>query len=226
MKTAPLYRLMCLSFASLFLVSVAIAQDTQRFEAFGGYSLLHGDGTFNGWDAASTIFLNRWFGVTSDFSGQYQTVSTVAPGTPEIGPTTFRIHQAPTSFLFGPHFTYRHSRYAPFAQALFGVNHTLNQLTVVSAPQCPAGTQGCAVAGQTYSQSYNKFGMALGGGIDIAIGHGISLRPVQAEYFLRRFPAAVVFGTPTQSIPYFNLNEFRYSAGISFRFGQHLGKNR
>jgi hypothetical protein len=48
--------------------------------------------------------------------------------------------------------------------------------------------------------------MALGGGMDIAVGHGFSVRPVQAEYILRRVGS-------------FNDNQFRYSTGVVFRLG-------
>jgi hypothetical protein len=63
--------------------------------------------------------------------------------------------------------------------------------------------------------------MALGGGLDIELGHGISLRPGQAEYLLRR---AVYWlpnnGSLVSSVYY--ANTFRYSTGIVFRFGRHL----
>jgi hypothetical protein len=57
--------------------------------------------------------------------------------------------------------------------------------------------------------------MALGGGLDIALSHGISIRPVEVDYLLLREPALVnQSGTK---------NTFRYSGGVTFRFGSHLG---
>jgi hypothetical protein len=84
----------------------AMSQDTPRVEVFGGYSLLH-DGNasptnFHGWDASSTAYVNRWFGITADFSGHYSTTNTsflAAPGVPAEVRETQRIH----NFMFGPH---------------------------------------------------------------------------------------------------------------------------
>ena len=177
----------------------AMSQDTPRVEVFGGYSLLH-DGnasaSFQGWNASSTAYVNRWFGITADFSGHYSTTNTsflVAPGVPEEVRTTQRIH----TFMFGPHLAYRKSRYVPFGQALFGVNHTGGNLSVTCSL--------CSSVGGFFPSS-NTFSMALGGGMDIAVGHGISVRPVQAEYILRRISS-------------FNDNQFRYSTGVVFRLG-------
>ena len=160
---------------------------------------------------------------------QYWSASSTNPRIPgEITSSTLKFREVPTSFLIGPHFTYRHSRYAPFAQALFGVTHDRFKVSVVDPAQCgPAFQAPCSeYAGQVLTNvSYTKFAMALGGGIDIAVGHGISIRPVQAEYFLRHLPA--ILGPGNSPPPeFFHVNEFRYSAGISFRFGPHLGQSR
>jgi hypothetical protein len=179
----------------------ATSQDTPRVEVFGGYSLLH-DGNasptnFQGWDASSTAYVNRWFGITSDFSGHYSTTNTsflVATGVPEEVRVTQRIH----NFMFGPHLAYRKSWYVPFGQALFGVNHTGEDVSVT----CPL----CGFASGIAPPSTNTFSMALGGGVDIPVGHSFFVRPVQAEYILRRVGS-------------FNDNQFRYSAGVGFRLG-------
>lgn len=65
-----------------------------------------------------------------------------------------------------------------------------------------------------------------GGGLDIDVGHGISIRPVQAEYLLRRYSAIVPAGG-TQLVNWVTYNnDFRYSAGVTFRFGSIVGKGR
>lgn len=188
---------------SLFCVLctlTAMSQDAPRVEVFGGYSLLH-DGnasptSFQGWDASSTTYVNRWFGITADFSGHYSTTNTsflVAPGVSQEIQETQRIH----NFMFGPHLAYRKSRYVPFGHALFGFNHSGEDVNVTCLS---CGFTG----GETFST--NTFSMALGGGMDIPVGHGFSVRPVQAEYILRRIAS-------------FNDNQFRYSAGVVFRLG-------
>jgi hypothetical protein len=74
-----------LSLVPFILLGAAAAQDTQRVEVFGGYSLLHdsilvpGAANFSGWDTSATIFLNRWLGVTADFSGHYGSSTMIVP---------------------------------------------------------------------------------------------------------------------------------------------------
>jgi hypothetical protein len=65
--------------------------------------------------------------------------------------------------------------------------------------------------------------MALGGGLDIDVGHGISVRPVQADYILQRFVATLPDNGNLVSHTFY-FNHFRYSAGVVFRFGPHLAK--
>src|SRR5579863_4701465 len=136
-----------------FVLSIAAAaQDAQRFETFAGYSFSNGSfyvpgGTnFSGWDTSTTVFFRRWFGITSDFSGHYGAGNFTLPNpypqyvTPETDRNTAHAH----TFLFGPHFTYRRSRYAPFVQTLFGVQHTWASTTVLVTETCtpPIGCSG------------------------------------------------------------------------------------
>lgn len=224
----------------LLLVSVAVlasaaAQDTQRFETFGGYSLLHdnhmlpyvsgGASSFNGWTSSNTVFLNRWLGVTSEFSGNYGSTIFVIPPPPGGTPGKRKYTNNSYTFLFGPHFVYHRSRYAPFAQALFGVLHELTPTTDLVPVTCPPPEvcNGTVTGART---SDTNFAMALGGGLDVRIGHGISIRPVEAEYLLRRYSALVPNGG-TQLVNYATyFNGFRFSTGITFRFGEHLGGNK
>jgi hypothetical protein len=67
--------------------------------------------------------------------------------------------------------------------------------------------------------------MALGGGLDVNLGHGISLRPVQAEYLMLREPQ-IGFENGEAIYTGVNHNTFRYSAGVTFRFGQRLGTSK
>jgi hypothetical protein len=55
----------------------------------------------------------------------------------------------------------------------------------------------------------NHFAMTAGGGIDVKLSKHFSIRPVQAEYFLTKIPD----GLNNRQ------NNFRFSAGIVFRFG-------
>ena len=63
-------------------------------------------------------------GVTADFSGHYG--SKVTPSFLELGGQPLGLVKDTgsfTSYLFGPHFTYRRSRYAPFVETLFGLHY-------------------------------------------------------------------------------------------------------
>ena len=216
---------------AITLTRAAAAQDTQRFEAFGGYSLLHdnhmlpeGPSNFNGWDGSLTVFLSRWFGVTSDFSGHYGSdfFTITVPG--ETSPGSYKYTDNSYTFLFGPHFVYRRSRYAPFGQVLLGAIHELTPV-VFTPPVCPPPL-GCGGTLTGERTSDTNFAMTVGGGLDIDVGHGISIRPVQAEYLLRRYSAIIPAGG-TSLVNYVSYNNaFRYSAGITFRFGSVVGKSR
>jgi hypothetical protein len=216
------------------LVAPAMAQDAQRFETFGGYSFTSGNayvpsGTnFSGWDTSTTVFLNRWFGITSDFAGHYGAGNLQFPDPAPQGvtPGTSRDTAHAYTFLFGPHFTYRHSRYAPFVQTLFGAQHTWASSTILTEPTCtPPATCTSSPAGSSGGGSDTKFAMSAGGGLDITLGHGISIRPIQADYVLDRACCGVVVQQGVFHYFGYNNNGFRYSAGITFHFGPALGKN-
>jgi hypothetical protein len=237
MSTGWCRRVLLLSLPLALLVA-ATAQDTQRVEVFGGYSLLHDSllvpdaANFSGWDASTTVFLNRWFGATADFSGHYGSSTQIVPAPLLPGATGGKVKYSasPYTFMFGPHFTYRRSRYAPFAQALFGATHTVNTQTVLVQVTCPpaSGSSGpietCSPLQGGQSTS-TDFSMALGGGLDIDLGHGISLRPVEADYILQRVGVTLPDNGTFLSHTFYN-NHFRYAAGVVFHFGPHLGSSK
>jgi hypothetical protein len=235
MSTGWCKRVLLLSLPLALLISAA-AQDTQRVEVFGGYSLLHDSllvpdaSNFSGWDASTTVFLNRWLGATADFSGHYGSSTLIVPPPPLPGAIGGKIgySASPYTFLFGPHFTYRRSRYAPFAQALFGVTNTVNNQTVLVQVTCPppsgSGPIPTCSGLQGRQSTSTDFSMALGGGLDIALGHGISLRPVQADYILQPVSVTLPDNGAFFSHTFYN-NHFRYATGIVFSFGPHLGRN-
>jgi hypothetical protein len=86
---------------------IAAAQDYPKAEIFTGYSYLRGtdlNANFNGFDVSGSIPINRWFGVTADFSAYVNSWS------PNI-----------YSVLFGPKFTHRgQGRLDPYFQVLLG----------------------------------------------------------------------------------------------------------
>jgi opacity protein-like surface antigen len=96
------------------------------------------------------------------------------------------------SYLFGPRVSFRGGRFTPFAQVLPGAVWASDAIVLGSK---------------------TAFGMTAGGGIDVRVSRHIAVRPLQAEYFLTKFPD----GNDNRQ------NNFRYSAGIVFRFGGARG---
>ena len=72
------------------------------------------------------------------------------------------------TYLFGPRVNFRHGIVTPFAQTLFGGIWTTD--------------------GIGNSASENNFAMTAGGGIDFKVSKHVSVRPVQAEYFMTKIP--------------------------------------
>jgi hypothetical protein len=64
-----------------------------------------------------------------------------------------------------------------------------------------------------YTRVTSGFAMTAGGGLDIKFNRHVSFRPIQAEYFLTRLSPIGAFGIT-------NRNNFRYSAGVNFNFGE------
>ena len=148
--------------ALLAAVSAAAQEEVPKAEVFGGYSWAGGD--FHGWGTSVTGNVNRWFGVTADFSGHYS----------DGEPGTVRERQRAHSFLFGPRFSLRRKRATPFAYALFGGVRFRGE---VSAP-----TLNLFAAGED-----TGFNMALGGGLDVKLTRRVALRAFQLDYMRPTF---------------------------------------
>lgn len=99
-----------------------------------------------------------------------------------------------TSYLFGPRYSRAVTkRVVPFGQVLLGGTHADGSL----AP----GSDG--VAGTP-----NAFALSAGGGMDVGVSRRLAIRPADVEYFLTRFANGVND----------HQNNFRFSAGVVFRF--------
>ena len=117
-------------FSSLAVLALALiasnapAQDqavpTPKWEVFAGYSWAHPGGTVIaplrdqpiGYGVSLTRDLNRWFGLTADLGGHYNT----------SGSSASKANSALHTFMFGPRLNYRGSdRFVPFAEALVGI---------------------------------------------------------------------------------------------------------
>jgi opacity protein-like surface antigen len=158
----------------LLLAAPGYAQTIPGWEVFGGYSWQRSKlreyfkstpiiysvrnkiGNLNGFDAAFTENLNRWFGGTLDISGHF--------ATPEI--SGVETHERMYTVMYGPRFAY-HERpgWTPFAHVLAGVAHMEAKVT-------PTGPH----------LSDTSFALAAGVGLDVKAGSKTAIRVLQAEY--------------------------------------------
>ena len=126
-----------------------------RVEVFGGYS--YAGGNFHGWNASVTGNVNKWFGVTADFSGYHG-------GTSE---PNFEERQSANTYMVGPKFSLRRKRVTPFAYALFGGARIHSRATEF---------------GQLSIATDTGSGIALGGGLDVRVNDRIAIRAFQRDY--------------------------------------------
>jgi len=90
------------------------------------------------------------------------------------------------SYTFGPRYTWRRHRLEPFGEILAGGAHA-------------GGALGSA----------NTFAINLGGGADFRLSPHVSLRPLEATYFLTTFANSAND----------HQNNLRLDTGVVFRFG-------
>lgn len=183
MKKLGLVVILLLSFSV-----IAVAQDVPATEVFGGYSFFRCDVdspascNLNGWNAGVSFNVsNNWSGVV-DISGHYGYIDNFSEAF-----TWFDVKSH--NFLFGPRYTFRTGKIAPFAQALFGINHVNPESDYPNATVM------------------NNLAIAVGGGFDYSISDRISVRPAQLDYVTTRYQSEFS-------------KDFRYSAGIVFKFGK------
>ena len=94
------------------------------------------------------------------------------------------------TYLLGPRVNFRRGKITPFAQTLLGGIRT---------------TDGIGQSGPE-----NNFAMTVGGGVDFKVSRHVSLRPIQAEYFMTKLPD----GLNNRQ------NNVRIGAGVVLRLGR------
>ena len=191
----------------------AFAQEFPRAEVAGMYSYArfspaarYTNGlNMNGGGGSVTINFTDAIGIKAELDGfaQSKTTFTIPPGTP-FDPAGGSLTASGNLFtyLFGPQVKFRSHKLHPYVHALFGGAHS--SLWGSFVRDCT----GCATT--LHAPSGNAFAMALGGGLDIPVSNLISLRVGQLDYLLTRFENSLTTN---------NQNNFRYSAGVVFSFG-------
>jgi peptidoglycan-associated lipoprotein len=181
------------------------SENAPRATLFGGYSYLrNGSNGFNGWEGQGTFNFNRFLGVTADVSG-----SSLSPYSFSFLGASAGTYQHLNNYLFGPTVTGQIGRSAVFAHALFGEAHS----------SLGAGVSVPIIGGiSTGLTSANAFAMAFGGGVDIGLTRHLAIRAVQVDYIRTQFNSIDALTTGLSSSFGNRQNNFRYSAGIVFRF--------
>jgi hypothetical protein len=168
---------------------------TPKFEVGLNYGLTRvnnggtgADFTQNGGSGDVEYNFTRIVGLVADLGGYHNgNINNI-----QIDNTAF-------TYLFGPRFNWRMKRVTLYTQTLVG------GARITASYFDPATTN--RVTGHQ-----NGFAAALGGGMDIALSHFISVKPIQLEYLMTQDPNPLTQVNHTQ-------NNLRYSAGVVFRFG-------
>ncbi len=203
---------------TVFLLGVAaVAQEFPRAEVAAMYSYMRfapaakytSGMNLNGGGGSVTININQYFGLKAELDGFGASKATFTiPVGNALAPDGATVTASGNMFtyLFGPQIKVRTPKVHPYFHALFGGVHSTLYANAFAA--CPA-TEPCAASAKP---SQNAFGMAIGGGLDIPVSKLIGIRVGQFDYLLTRFNNTIATN---------NQNNFRYSAGIVFNFGNH-----
>ncbi len=165
--------------------------------------------SLNGGGGGIDYNFNQFIGIKGDLQGYgsttrvFSNVLVVNPlsTTPTVVPTV-SVSGNLFTYMVGPQFRLPTHTFKPFAEILFGGAHTNTYTNLIK------------VTGSTVNPNNNAFAMAVGGGFDIRVSHTISIRPFQMDYLLTRFGTSLLPGGNH------NQNNFRYSAGVNFTFGE------
>jgi len=216
-----------ISVIPLFALVASAQQDVPRYEAYlgfqyvranqfnqnlglaqsiGGFSMYGGDGQF-------IYNFNKWISAVGDFG---------AVNKPNVGIVNA---QNTTAFAYaGPRVYYRWHRFSPFGQVLFGgafrhVSTEVTALTSIDTPNLPVVYPAnlfpgpLAVVTARLNTTENAFSMRTGGGLDYRLSRHFSVRAVEVDYILTRFPSLSTGVRENQS-------SIAASAGIIFTFGE------
>jgi hypothetical protein len=176
----------------------------------------------HGGSAQFAYNVNRWFGVVFDAGAVTSSGGIGNFGNSILFPALSSgggFNQTLANYLIGPRVSFhRGSRFVPYVQALFGGATAWQSLPVpdVAFVVPPIAGGGVIVpngANIQFNRETSGFAMTAGGGLDIKLSRHVYFRPIQAEYFLTRLSPIGAFATT-------NRNNFRYSIGINFSYGE------
>jgi hypothetical protein len=200
---------------------VAFAQDTPKAEILLDYSYIHANPqnnniiqpfSLNGGGGGGAFYFNRFIGIEAEFEGYGSfTHNLIIPAGNVACPGVSNCLVTAQGNLFtyniGPIVKFRAKHIELFIEAMGGGGHSNFYGNLFT--DCGA-VVGCV--GASKSPSNNAFDFIIGGGIDIPVGRVVAIRLIQADYLLTRFGTGFTGGNNNQS-------NFRYQAGLLFRFG-------
>ena len=214
-------RAVVLPLIGLLFGTMVSAQENPKVEVSVDYSYIHANPqnndiikpfSLNGGGGAAAFYFNKHIGIEAEFQGYGSfTHSLVIPAGSAACPGATNCLVTAQGNLFtynvGPIVKFRSKHLEPFVEALFGGAHSNLYGNLFTS--C-GGATGCVAASK--SPSNNAFDFIIGGGFDIPVSKSFAIRPVQLDYALTRFGNGFTGGNNNQS-------NFRYQAGIVFRFG-------
>lgn len=207
--------------AMLLLGMAAVAQEYPRTELSLDYSYVHfapaqadtNNKSLNGGGGAFVYNFTNHIGVKMDLQGYGSFTDTF--NIPASSALPSGAHGTVSgnlfTYLFGPQVKFRHQHMEILTEALIGAAHS-NVYGSAFKTICQPTATGCP--GISSSPSNNGWAVMIGGGIDFPINHTISIRAAELDYLLTRFGN---FFTEANA----NQNNFRYTAGVVFNFGNH-----
>jgi len=199
---------------ALLMGRTAYAQEYSKWEIPVDYSYARGNGanikpfSLNGGGGGLVYNFSRFFGIKGDLQGYGSTTRVFnnvsiqnANGTFTLIPQV-SVNGNLFTYMGGPQLRLPTHTFKPYAQFLFGGAHTNTYANLATATH------------DVVAPSNNAFAMAVGGGFDIRLSKHFSIRPFQMDYLLTRFGNSFVPGGSH------NQNNFRYTAGVNFTFGE------
>ena len=196
-------------------------EEPAKIELFGEYSYLRFNPTltglqsrsFNGGGGGATFFFSDHFGVKGELMGygsttwtetfQSELVVTPHGTTGTIPAGTYSASGDMFTYQFGPVVRIPWRSVTLFGETLFGGSNTNGYGNLEKRIDAGGGTL-------MISGTQHPFSMAVGGGLDVNVSKTVAIRVAELDYFLTRYTNPI---TSTN-----NQNNFRYLAGVVFRF--------
>jgi hypothetical protein len=177
-----------------------------RYGPSAPYSKGH---SLNGGGGTVTFNINEYLGIKADLQGfgSNHTAFAIPANDQFPNGVAGSVQGNLFTYLVGPQIKIRSPKFQPFGHLLFGGAHT-NVYGNAFKTLCQPIAGGCVLS---KAPAADAFAMAFGGGIDIPVTKNIQIRPAGIDYLLTRYSNPF---TKTN-----NQNNFRYTAGIVFTFG-------